>query len=287
MPTLYNSPIALRAPQRRRGLTLLELLVVIAIIGGLVALLLPAVQGARESARRVQCQNNLKQIGLALHGRHLAEGAFPRGGWAAWQAERSWGAALLPWLEEQPLLDAMDLEAPYTDPANLRAGETQVAMYLCPSAFGAGELVRSLDLPYSSPHRYARTSYGAVQGERGLRAPNATNNPERGAMIYAQEISLRDITDGAAHTLLVGEAPEGIHSLWISTRNLFDQSAPINTRAPGAPDHVFVDFGQELSSHHPGSAGVVLADGSARFLSETIGDLPLAAYCSRAGEDEH
>ena len=289
--TATRPPARLRtsrpAPLTTHGFTLVELLVVIAVIGVLIGLLLPAVQSTRESARGVQCQNNLRQVGLALLSHHDTAGAFPRGGWPAWRAELSWGASLLPWLEEQPLLDAIDPAARYTDAFNLPAGQTRVATYLCPSAASNDHLKRSADLPYASLHRYAPTSYGAVQGERQLRAPNARNTPERGAMIFAKSIALREITDGASHTLLVGEAPEGIHSVWISVRNLFDQSAPINTRAEGSPPpHVFVDFGQELSSHHPGGAYAVLADGSVRFLAETIADLPLAALCSRAGEDE-
>ncbi|MEO0531697.1 MAG: DUF1559 domain-containing protein [Planctomycetota bacterium] len=266
----------------RAAFTLVELLVVVAIVGLLVALLLPAVQAAREAARRTQCQSQLKQIGVALHAYHDVHKTFPRGGWAARQAELSWTAAVLPGLEEQSLQDAIDRSAAYTAESNLEAGRTRLAVLLCPSMRDGESLRRSRDLPSSSEHRYATTSYGAIQGERGLRAANARNMPERGAMIFEQEIALKDITDGASHTALVGEAPEGIHSLWISVRNLYDQSAPINTRdATGA----FVDFGQELSSHHPGVAGVLLADGSVHFLPDATDDLTLAALCSRAGGD--
>lgn len=265
-----------------QGFTLLEIVVVIAIVGALVALLLPAVQAARESARRAQCQSQLKQIGIALHLYHDSRRTFPRGGWAAWKAERSWTAAVLAGLEAQALRDSIDLSVPYTAESNLEAGRTRLPFLICPSLPNGAGLRPSADLPSSSEHRYARTSYGAIQGERGLRGVNARNVPERGAMIFEREVALNDITDGASHTALIGEAPEGIHSIWISVRNLYDQSAPINTRdQTGA----IIDFGQELSSHHPGVAGVLLADGSVHFLPDSTDDLALAALCSRAAGD--
>lgn len=267
----------------RPAFTLVELLVVIAIIGMLISLLLPAVQASREAARRLQCLNNLKQVGIALHSYHSAKKTFPRGGWAPTSAELSWGASLLPNLEAASLFDLLYRDVPYTDPSNLSAGQSQLSVFLCPSATYDDLLRKSPDLPGSSIHKYARTSYGAIDGERGLRRANATNNPERGAMIFEKNISLREITDGSSQTILVAEAPEGLHSLWISVRNLFDQSGPINAPAVFAKQYVFADFGQEISSYHPTGAIALFADGAAHFLNEHIDDLTLAAFCSRSG----
>ena len=268
-----------RAGNPQSAFTLVELLVVIAIIGVLVALILPAVQSSREAARRAACMNNLKQVGLALLGHHNTRGEFPLGGRLGSGVGQSWTADILPWLEESPLRDRLNLSLRYTDPANLAAGRTLLPVMLCPS-MPEGETPRkSADLSSSSEHAYAKTAYGGVQGERGLRASNATNNPERGVLIYEKPISLRKIVDGASHTAIVGEAPEGIHSIWISVRNVFDQSAPINARS--GPTQQLFDFGQELSSFHPGGALVAFADASVRFFPNSTDNLSLAGICSR------
>jgi type II secretory pathway pseudopilin PulG len=276
-------------PARRAAVasafTIVELLVVIAIIGLLVALLLPAVQASRESARRAQCQNNLRQVGIALHSYHDTYKVFPRGGWPATSANISWTAAILPNLEERALYNSLNPSAPYTDPTNLAAGRTVLPGLLCPTSPKDSLRRSSADLPSTSPNLYARTDYGAMAGERGLRSPTATNSPERGAMILAKNISLTAITDGASHTILIGEAPEGMHSLWASVKNMFDQSAPINTPASFAPAYVFWDFGQEINSYHVGGAFTLFADGSVHFLSEGMQNSVLAALCSRAGEE--
>src|SRR5690606_19698422 len=137
--------------------------------------------------------------------------------------------------------------------------------------------------PSSSKVEFARTDYGALSGERSLRKPGATNNPERGAMIYERNISISQIIDGTSKTILIAEAPEGMHSIWISPRNLFDQSAPINAPASFAEQFVFQDFGQEISSYHPDGAQTLFADGSVHYLNTSMAKPVLAAYCSRAG----
>ena len=139
---------------KRRGFTLIELLVVIAIIGVLVSLLLPAAQAAREAARRTQCRNNLKQIGLALHNYEGTHRVFPpayigqphidgtafgvaygdesRNGPPGW----AWGTMLLPFLDQAPLYAAFDINQPCWAPVNAQAVQTRVAVFLCPSATG-------------------------------------------------------------------------------------------------------------------------------------------------------
>jgi len=143
------------SPSRQRGFTLIELLVVIAIVAMLLGLLLPAVQKVREAASRMQCQNNLKQLGLAMHGYEGANKVFPpayitadskangsafgisygdenRNGPPGW----AWGVFLLPYLEQQNLYDRFDLNQPCWAPAYADAVNSKVAAFLCPSATG-------------------------------------------------------------------------------------------------------------------------------------------------------
>ncbi len=272
-----------RVPIFRPAFSLVELLVVIAIIGVLVALLLPAIQAARESGRAAQCQNNLKQMGIGLQNYHGTYKVFPRGGWAPTSTCLSWGSAILPRVEEQALYDTLNRTVPYTDLTNVTAGQTVVSLFICPSSHRDGLYRSSPDLPSTSSIQYARSDYGGVNGERDLRSPNASNSPERGVMILASNISLTKIPDGSSQTIMVGEAPEGESSMWISVRNYFDQSAPINTLATYGPQFVFYDYGQEINSYHPGGAFTLFADGSVHFLAETMDVLTLSALISRAG----
>ena len=155
----------------RRGFTLIELLVVIAVIGVLVALLLPAVQAAREAARNMQCKNNLKQVSLALHGYHERSGSFPPStvvndngeGW--W----SWMARILPELEQQPLYEQLDLRGdaweccnkvkPYTS--------TRLDVFMCPSdPHSSGVYESEDDCP--GGEAYALTSYFGCRGSRSF-----------------------------------------------------------------------------------------------------------------------
>src|SRR5688500_11330903 len=126
-------------PCPRRAFTLVELLVVIAIIGILVALLLPAVQAARESARRMQCSNNLKQLGLAFHNYHDNYKQFPMAwfitGTTPWNS-KAWGVSLLPFIEQQPLHDQYDSKRLANFGNNPTVIRTPIAVFICPSVPG-------------------------------------------------------------------------------------------------------------------------------------------------------
>ena len=295
------------------GFTLVELLVVIAIIGLMIGLLLPAVQAAREGARRVQCQNNLKQIGLGLANYESVHRRYPKGGSGVVsltnpailaRMRTPWGVAILPFIEQGTLYDSINHLVPFIHPDNLEPGRTFVPVYLCPSSPKHEWFRPNGDTPHAAA-RYARTDYGGNYGERGLRCHPQTNCPNsyfagsggRGTLMLGvdPDIAARDITDGLSHTVLVGEAPEGLHSIWIGHKNVFDQSVPLDARvhpqSPWGPCHPtfssrfggVCDFGQEFHSYHSGGSVFSLADGSTHFLASQIDFKVLAAMLSRAG----
>jgi prepilin-type N-terminal cleavage/methylation domain-containing protein len=213
----------------RRAFTLVELLVVIAIIGVLVGLLLPAVQAARESARRTQCQNHLKQIAIAFHNHHDAYGYFPTGGWGwNWVGDPDlgfderqtggWVFNVLPFMEQSPLRDRGAGMASAAKMAALQQTlATPIVNFNCPS--------RRKAVPYPTPYtmynanyapRVGKTDYAANCGDfsrneidggpaAGTTTPPATPIQETGVSYRTSRVRIAEVTDGTAHTYMVGE----------------------------------------------------------------------------------
>jgi prepilin-type N-terminal cleavage/methylation domain-containing protein len=226
-----------RMPSRHlsSAFTLVELLVVIAIIGILIALLLPAVQAAREAARRSQCSNNLKQIGLGSHNYHDTFGCFPPGaitdGACGGQNNRiNWAIALLPYMEQNAVYDLYDHSVYNSTPPNEALRQTLVATYLCPSDTGAGELQIPCTGPGGSVDRgglgleYRTGSYksvaGCIGGNVGLRDQGWWDRyiatwplPEknRRGVMHLTGVQgwtcerMSTVRDGTSNTLLIGE----------------------------------------------------------------------------------
>jgi prepilin-type N-terminal cleavage/methylation domain-containing protein/prepilin-type processing-associated H-X9-DG protein len=208
-----------------RGFTLIELLVVIAIIAVLIALLLPAVQAAREAARRVSCVNNLKQIGLAIHNYHQINDVFPSGGFPAYTPTANTGnnsspsahARLLPFLEQQPLYNALNWALPViNDPmaggygpyANSTVTITRLDAFLCPSDTPPSWNLSSASQPLPN-YRAPGNNYFASVGSSLEFASRQTGGPPNGPFSYIGEIGktvgIRSVTDGTSNTIGFGE----------------------------------------------------------------------------------
>ncbi len=255
---------------RSRGFTLVELLVVIAIIGVLVGLLLPAVQMARESARRIQCANNLKNAGLALHNFADAYRSLPAGSESLNGTFHSWSSRILPFAEQSALFSELDFSKPWDAAgANQQAASKHVPMFVCPSTRLQFE---------------GKQDYGGIVGTSLLPLPGGSGPYEAfgcGTLIRTSKeqpraVRLAGITDGLSLTLAVGEScdrSDEAAGRWACGLNCFSQ----NENSVGLGET------GELFSLHPGGAHGMFADGHIQFLPRTTERLVLGAICTRNG----
>jgi prepilin-type N-terminal cleavage/methylation domain-containing protein len=296
----------------RRAFTLVELLVVIAIIGVLVALLLPAVQAAREAARRSQCANNLRQMGIAMHNYHDTFLKLPFG-WSDRGA--GWSTMILPYIEQKPLWDTLGFaEADNWDSANTpnqRACATYITTYRCPSMGVIPKHITNQSIPDRVP-----ASYRGVASSTADSDDQSTSKVGRslelkdleGVFFGCSQIRMAEIADGTSNTFMIGESRFDTFSqdgnemdFWYIGSPQIDPCScltsgtggtefsefcgstgvPFNARAiPSTSGYV-----KELSfsSLHPSGAQFVIGDASVRFVPFTINPQTYQALGSRNG----
>lgn len=251
---------------QRTATTLIELLVVVGILAILLGLFLPAVQQTREAARRVECGNKLRQIGLGLLNFHTASDEFPVG-CVEWRStdplsrQLAWSAYLLPFIEQSQIHAQIDFDAPFDSVSNRAASTTTIETYRCPSSSRLD--VRS---------QFGLSDYGGMFGER-ITGPNS---PAKGVMILDVAVSDKEILDGLSNTLIVAEDTRSSDGHWINGRNIFDQAFALNA-GPA--------FENDIRSDHPGGANVCYSDSSIAFLANAIDVKVLASLCTKDNSD--
>ncbi|MDA1048970.1 MAG: DUF1559 domain-containing protein [Planctomycetota bacterium] len=293
---------------RRHGFTLIELLVVIAIIGILVALLLPAVQAAREAARRMSCTNNLKQIGLSLHHYHDTYKVFPPGYLANGVTETdpasaetghgfAWGALLLPFIEQSSLHDHFEFSEDCRDTHNVHHGEEQLPGFRCPTDSGTDTFEVTSG---GTTYEIATANYVGIMGYGSVTmTPGKPMGP--GIFYRNSQVRLADILDGTSNTIMIGERTQrhrfmaggsivDAHSTWYAAIPGAMRPAGMMAMTEAAGSLVLGHVGQpamgtmmamhhtpnstnhivNFSSLHPGGINFVACDGSVHFLAETI-----------------
>lgn len=298
-PAGPSLPVTASARRVPLGFTLVELLVVIAIIGVMVGLLLPAVQSAREAARRMQCQNSFKQIGIALHNYHGTHNVFPAGwlghdesgrhfvdGASGW----GWTAMILPQLEQTALYERLDFNQTVLSESNSQNRSTPIAILRCGSDTGAS-LWEIHDRDSDSPLATLATSnyigcYGTFELDECEETPLGEHCTSDGMFFHNSRLRFADMIDGTSTTIMIGERTSRLGmSTWVgNVPNGEDSFARILGVGDHPPNHPGAHM-EDFSSLHPGGTQFLYGDGRVQFMSENIDHAIYQAQCTRAGRE--
>ena len=267
---------------KRRGFALIEVLVLVGVIVVILAVLLPAIQRSRQDARRVQCKNNLKQFGLALHNYHDVHKLFPPG-WVSREGAPGsgprigWQTFILPYFDQAPLYNRIDFNKPphEADGKPNKAFQTVLAAYRCPVD----------PAPDLNPLRgeYATSNYSGNYGDFPPRLsplglgdawPGAVDAPMKSRGIFARNssVGMRDITDGSSNTFMVGERSFASGAaIWVGvTDNAHEDDTLTDVSHRSRPNAGWSSY----SSRHAGGVHMLMCDGAVRFVSDTIESKP-------------
>jgi prepilin-type N-terminal cleavage/methylation domain-containing protein/prepilin-type processing-associated H-X9-DG protein len=287
-------------PQRNRwGFTLIELLVVIAVIGLLLALLVPAVQAAREAARGTQCKNNLKQLALACHSYADIYGTLPIGIPQMYDADpalnfygqtQSIFVSMLPQLDQRPLFDSVNFSRSIFASANSTIFATGLDVLWCPSD---PAIRMEVEYPFYEAPLKEKVRFSSYAGCTGIWYPDLSDFPDpmnlariaqiNGAFTADRGISFAEITDGTTQTMLLSERAHGmltgddlVYWHWwadsVSMDTRFWTIFPLNPfrKIPDTPETYSSAYTSAASSFHPNGAHFAFVDGSVRFLKDSI-----------------
>ncbi|MGY8768565.1 MAG: DUF1559 domain-containing protein [Pirellulales bacterium] len=294
--------------KKNKAFTLVELLVVIAIIGILIALLLPAVQQAREAARRMSCTNNMKQLGLAIHNYHDNLGTFPPG-WirdTGYNGE-GWGlgAFILPFIEETARFDQLQvgiLRPPSIDnnptQPQLKAAQGVINGYRCPSDTGP-DLWEVGDGTFDRAYLDGTSVSNYVIASRAVAGPKrwfiSGSDPKRGGFYGNSKTKFRDIIDGTSNSIAlservwsyVGSSTPVYAATWVGPQRIDKDTQAI--RAIGFAPEKKINVGGRsnttISSNHMGGVNLILFDASVRFIPDTIDHFPEKRVGNTLAED--